>query len=69
MLRDGLQRRRWKVGTLSDLKSTTAHALPTVHAKKMVAARKIIAEGCEKCPKSEDVWFHAAELNVSGRKV
>ncbi|WVQ82167.1 hypothetical protein IAT38_004295 [Cryptococcus sp. DSM 104549] len=34
-----------------------------VHAKKMVAARKIIAEGCEKCPKSEDVWFHAAELN------
>ncbi|KAL1405398.1 U4/U6 x U5 tri-snRNP complex subunit Prp1 [Vanrija albida] len=35
-----------------------------VHAKKMVAARKIIAEGCEKCPKSEDVWFHAAELNT-----
>lgn len=31
----------------------------------MVSARKIIAEGCEKCPKSEDVWFHAAELNVS----
>ncbi|KAL0250714.1 hypothetical protein I308_102897 [Cryptococcus tetragattii IND107] len=35
-----------------------------VHAKKMVAARKIIAEGCEKCPKNEDVWFHAAELNT-----
>ncbi|KAK8864243.1 hypothetical protein IAR55_001489 [Kwoniella newhampshirensis] len=35
-----------------------------VHAKKMVAARKIIADGCEKCPKSEDVWFHAAELNT-----
>lgn len=35
-----------------------------VHAKKMVAARKIIAEGCEKCPRSEDVWFHAAELNT-----
>ncbi|WWD17460.1 hypothetical protein CI109_101901 [Kwoniella shandongensis] len=35
-----------------------------VHAKKMVAARKIIAEGCEKCPKSEDIWFHAAELNT-----
>jgi hypothetical protein len=31
----------------------------------MVQARKIIAEGCEKCPNSEDVWFHAAELNVS----
>ncbi|WRT66209.1 uncharacterized protein IL334_003162 [Kwoniella shivajii] len=35
-----------------------------VHAKKMVAARKIIAEGCEKCPNSEDIWFHAAELNT-----
>lgn len=30
----------------------------------MVSARKIIAEGCEKCPNSEDVWFHAAELNT-----
>ncbi|CAD6586897.1 MAG: hypothetical protein TREMPRED_004583 [Tremellales sp. Tagirdzhanova-0007] len=36
-----------------------------VHAKKMVSARKIIAEGCEKCPSSEDVWFHAAELNTA----
>lgn len=35
-----------------------------VHAKKMVAARKIIARGCEECPKNEDVWFHAAELNT-----
>lgn len=35
-----------------------------VHAKKMVAARKIIAEGCRQCPKNEDVWFHAAELNT-----
>ncbi|KAJ9097804.1 hypothetical protein QFC19_006672 [Naganishia cerealis] len=35
-----------------------------VHAKKMVAARKIIAQGCEQCPKNEDVWFHAAELNT-----
>ncbi|KAK4685611.1 pre-mRNA-processing factor 6, partial [Tremellales sp. Uapishka_1] len=34
-----------------------------VHAKKMVAARKIILEGCEKCPTNEDVWFHAAEIN------
>lgn len=33
----------------------------------MVQARKIIAEGCERCPNSEDVWFHAAELNVSPR--
>lgn len=31
----------------------------------MVAARKIIAKGCEMCPKSEDVWLQAAELNVS----
>jgi len=30
----------------------------------MVQARKIIAEGCERCPNSEDVWFHAAELNT-----
>ena len=35
----------------------------------MVQARKIIAEGCEKCPNSEDVWFHAAELNVSGESI
>lgn len=35
-----------------------------VHAKKMVAARRIIAQGCEQCPKNEDVWFHAAELNT-----
>lgn len=35
-----------------------------VHAKKMVTARKIIAEGCRQCPKNEDVWLHAAELNT-----
>ncbi|KAJ9103855.1 hypothetical protein QFC21_002317 [Naganishia friedmannii] len=34
------------------------------HAKKMVAARKIIAQGCEQCPKNEDVWFHAADINT-----
>ncbi len=46
-----------------------SHASPiVVHAKKMVAARKIIAQGCEQCPKNEDVWFHAAELNVSDLK-
>lgn len=42
-----------------------AAAALEVHAKKMVAARKIIAKGCEMCPKSEDVWLQAAELNVS----
>ena len=31
----------------------------------MVQARKIIEQGCQQCPKNEDVWFHAAELNVS----
>jgi pre-mRNA-processing factor 6 len=41
-----------------------AAAALEVHAKKMVAARKIIAKGCEMCPKSEDVWLQAAELNV-----
>jgi pre-mRNA-processing factor 6 len=35
----------------------------------MVQARKIIAEGCERCPNSEDVWFHAAELNVSPKNL
>lgn len=35
-----------------------------VHAGKMVQARKIIEQGCQQCPKNEDVWFHAAELNT-----
>jgi pre-mRNA-processing factor 6 len=48
---------------LASLVDRLADFVP-VHAKKMVQARKIIAEGCEKCPKSEDVWFHAAELNT-----
>jgi pre-mRNA-processing factor 6 len=34
------------------------------HAGRMVAARKIIKEGCEQCPKSEDVWLEAARLHV-----
>ncbi len=34
-------------------------------AGKSVAARKIIAEGCEHCSKNEDVWIAASELNVS----
>ena len=34
------------------------------HAGRMVAARKIIKLGCEKCPKSEDVWLEAARLHV-----
>lgn len=33
-------------------------------AGKSVQARKIIAEGCEHCPKNEDVWIAASELNV-----
>jgi len=32
----------------------------------MVAARKLIKEGCEHCPKSEDVWLEAGRLRVSG---
>ena len=35
------------------------------HAGRMVAARKIIKMGCEKCPKSEDIWLEAARLHVS----
>ena len=59
MRQDGLQRHPWKVNHFP-----FANLTP-VHAKKMVAARKIIAEGCEKCPNNEDVWFHAAELNTT----
>ena len=32
---------------------------------KMGKARSIIAQGCEECPKSEDVWLEAARLNTS----
>jgi pre-mRNA-processing factor 6 len=34
------------------------------HAGKMVAARNLIKQGCENCPKSEDVWLEAARLHV-----
>ena len=33
-------------------------------AGKMGAARSIITNGCEECPKSEDVWLESARLNV-----
>lgn len=33
-------------------------------AGKSVAARKIIAQGCQHCSTSEDVWIAASELNV-----
>ncbi|OBT55998.1 pre-mRNA-processing factor 6 [Pseudogymnoascus sp. 24MN13] len=32
-------------------------------AGKMVAARNVIARGCEHCPKSEDVWVENIRLN------
>ncbi|RMD41210.1 hypothetical protein DV735_g3906, partial [Chaetothyriales sp. CBS 134920] len=32
-------------------------------AGKIVAARKLIAQGCEQCPKSEDVWLENIRLN------
>ena len=34
------------------------------HAGRMVAARKMIKQGCEQCPKNEDVWLEAARLHV-----
>ena len=34
------------------------------HAGRMVAARKLIKQGCEQCPKSEDVWLETARLHV-----
>ncbi|KAJ8094354.1 U4/U6 x U5 tri-snRNP complex subunit Prp1 [Marasmius tenuissimus] len=33
------------------------------HAGRMVAARKMIKQGCEECPKNEDVWLEAARLH------
>ncbi|KAI3628476.1 prp1 [Malassezia furfur] len=33
-------------------------------AGKMAVARKVIAQGCEQCPKSEDVWLESARLNT-----
>lgn len=32
-------------------------------AGKMVVARRVIAQGCEHCPKSEDAWLENARLN------
>ncbi|KAH8930393.1 hypothetical protein BT69DRAFT_1235003 [Atractiella rhizophila] len=34
-------------------------------AGRTVAARKIIAKGCEECPSSDDVWIEAARLNTN----
>lgn len=45
--------------------SWTAAARLEEHAGKMVAARKLIKQGCENCPKSEDVWLEAARLHGS----
>ncbi|MCO5589774.1 hypothetical protein L7F22_043743 [Adiantum nelumboides] len=33
-------------------------------AGKMAIARKVIAQGCENCPRSEDVWLENARLNT-----
>lgn len=33
-------------------------------AGRQAVARKVIAAGCENCPKSEDVWLEAARLNI-----
>ena len=32
------------------------------NANKLVAARKILHEGCQHCPKSEDLWLETARL-------
>lgn len=32
---------------------------------KLQTARNLIMQGCEMCPKSEDVWLEAARLQVS----
>ncbi|KIY64980.1 hypothetical protein CYLTODRAFT_492693 [Cylindrobasidium torrendii FP15055 ss-10] len=33
------------------------------HAGRMVHARKLIKQGCEQCPKNEDIWIEAARLH------
>lgn len=32
---------------------------------KLQTARNLIMQGCEMCPKSEDVWLEAARLQVN----
>jgi pre-mRNA-processing factor 6 len=39
-----------------------ARARVEEQAGKIVAARKIVRQGCEACPESEDVWLEAARL-------
>lgn len=34
------------------------------HAGRMVAARKLIKAGCERCPTNEDIWLESARLHV-----
>ncbi len=56
---------------LSSVTSTNPHHAPgwiaaarlEEVAGKPVAARKIAAQGCDACPKSEDVWLESARLN------
>ena len=43
-----------------------AAAVLEEHAGRMVAARKLIKQGRDQCPKSEDVWLEAARLLVRG---
>jgi pre-mRNA-processing factor 6 len=43
-----------------------AAAVLEEHAGRMVAARKLIKQGCDQCPKSEDVSLEAARLLVRG---
>mmetsp|Transcript_40439 Transcript_40439/g.41250 ORF Transcript_40439/g.41250 Transcript_40439/m.41250 type:complete len:969 (+) Transcript_40439:134-3040(+) len=35
------------------------------YAGKIVQARKVMAQGCEACPESEDVWLEAARLHTN----
>ena len=42
-----------------------AAALVEEVAGKMVAARKVIMQGCETCPESEDLWLEAARLHTA----
>ena len=42
-----------------------AAALLEETAGKLVAARKLAAQGCKECPRNEDIWLQSARLNDS----
>lgn len=70
LVNSDIKRARALLGSL--IKTNPKHAPGWVAAAwlenvagKSVQARKLIAQGCEHCPKNEDVWIAASELNTA----